>query len=395
MSNSVAVCEAALPADLPNKRQVCRTVAAIDGNVGAVAGMLDQLHARMSALLRVNQDMQARMQRLERGADPATRAEIQAVRQRYATAIAGMAQVLQGLRARVKGLATSSLVPSAPASTATAPPAPAGAAAPASSAPPAASTATSSAAPAASTATSSAAPDDSTRLTLADVVDAYIYYVLLNDTRLSEYGEVARRINKKLLAATDPQERAALQKLYRAMVVTTNLEQRHNVISGMMQAFADRLLGGASGIKFGRYTVEDAKDPVKQFTVDLNVLLMAHLARHGSFDDAIPSLMELRQLLDQYSKNKLQYEQVIPGTGWLVVNQLIRDLLQFGLMREEWRVSVHMGNAIRQASSERKLGDVQQSLQDTIGDVAKVSLGQSVPVGGLRGALGSLFTRRQ
>lgn len=226
-------------------------------------------------------------------------------------------------------------------------------------------------------------------------MDAYIYYVLLNDTRLSEYGEVARRINKKLLAATDPQERAALQKLYRAMVVTTNLEQRHNVISGMMQAFADRLLGGASGIKFGRYTVEDAKDPVKQFTVDLNVLLMAHLARHGSFDDAIPSLMELRQLLDQYSKNKLQYEQVIPGTGWLVVNQLIRDLLQFGLMREEWRVSVHMGNAIRQASSERKLGDVQQSLQDTIGDVAKVSLGQSVPVGGLRGALGSLFTRRQ
>lgn len=389
MSNSVAVCEAALPADLPNKRQVCRTVAAIDGNVGAVAGMLDQLHARMSALLRVNQDMQARMQRLERGADPATRAEIQAVRQRYATAIAGMSQVLQGLRARVKGLATSSLVPSAPAppaSTATSSSAPA---APASSSAPAApaSTATSSAAP--------PAPDDSTRLTLADVVDAYIYYVLLNDTRLSEYGEVARRINKKLLAATDPQERAALQKLYRAMVVTTNLEQRHNVISGMMQAFADRLLGGASGIKFGRYTVEDAKDPVKQFTVDLNVLLMAHLARHGSFDDAIPSLMELRQLLDQYSKNKLQYEQVIPGTGWLVVNQLIRDLLQFGLMREEWRVSVHMGNAIRQASSERKLGDVQQSLQDTIGDVAKVSLGQSVPVGGLRGALGSLFTRRQ
>lgn len=394
MSNSVAVCEAALPADLPNKRQVCRTVAAIDGNVGAVAGMLDQLHARMSALLRVNQDMQARMQRLERGADPATRDEIQAVRQRYATAISGMAQVLQGLRARVKGLAGPSLVPNAPAPAATAPPAPSATAPPA----PAASTATAPPAPAASTATSSAAPpapDDSTRLTLADVVDAYIYYVLLNDTRLSEYGEVARRINKKLLAATDPQERAALQKLYRAMVVTTNLEQRHNVISGMMQAFADRLLGGASGIKFGRYTVEDAKDPVKQFTVDLNVLLMAHLARHGSFDDAIPSLMELRQLLDQYSKNKLQYEQVIPGTGWLVVNQLIRDLLQFGLMREEWRVSVHMGNAIRQASSERKLGDVQQSLQDTIGDVAKVSLGQSVPVGGLRGALGSLFTRRQ
>lgn len=374
MSNSVAVCEAALPADLPNKRQVCRTVAAIDGNVGAVAGMLDQLHARMSALLRVNQDMQARMQRLERGADPATRAEIQAVRQRYATAISGMAQILQGLRARVKGLAGPSLGPNAPAPDTSVAPAPASSAAPAAPPP---------AVPASSAASSAppAAPDDSTRLTLADVVDAYIYHVLTLGGRFSnEQEQVTRRIGAKVRAATDPQERAALEQLYYdALLDTADLARRREIITGLMQGFADRLLSVASGIKFDAFSTEGK--PAEQFTEDLNVLLMTHLAAHGSFVDVVPSLVRLRQELTAYRSSQGQYP-------------LLPALQNIALLHEQPLVAEHMARVIANATPEQ-LDDMLRRLAAATSAVATASRRPSVPVGGLRGSLGSLFTRRQ
>lgn len=380
MSNSVAVCEAALPADLPNKRQVCRTVAAIDGNVGAVAGMLDQLHARMSALLRVNQDMQARMQRLERGADPATRDEIQAVRQRYATAISGMAQVLQGLRARVKGLAGASLGVQAPAPPATSSAAPAAPppAVPASSAASSAPPAASSSAPAA---TAPAAPDDSTRLTLADVVDAYIYHVLTLGGRFSnEQEQVTRRIGAKVRAATDPQERAALEQLYYdALLDTADLARRREIITGLMQGFADRLLSVASGIKFDAFSTEGK--PAEQFTEDLNVLLMTHLAAHGSFVDVVPSLVRLRQELTAYRSSQGQYP-------------LLPALQNIALLHEQPLVATHLADTIANATPEQ-LDDMLRRLAAATSAVATASRRPSVPVGGLRGSLGSLFTRRQ
>jgi hypothetical protein len=388
MSNSVAVCEAALPADLPNKRQVCRTVAAIDGNVGAVAGMLDQLHARMSALLRVNQDMQARMQRLERGADPATRAEIQAVRQRYATAISGMAQVLQGLRARVKGLAGPSLGVQAPPVATSAPPA----ASPATAAP-ASSAASTPAAPASSAAPAApapAAPDDSTRLTLADVVDAYIYHVLTLGGRFSnDQEQVTRRIGAKVRAATDPQERAALEQLYYdALLDTADLARRREIIAGLMQGFANRLLGVASGIKFDAFSTEGK--PAEQFTEDLNVLLMTHLAAHGSFVDVVPSLVRLRQELTAYRDTRAAQGQYPLGPA----------LQNIALLHEQPLVATHLADAIAAATPEQ-LDDMLRRLGAATSAVATASRRPSVPVASLgnlaalRGSLGSLFTRRQ
>jgi len=391
MSNSVAVCEAALPADLPNKRQVCRTVAAIDGNVGAVAGMLDQLHARMSALLRVNQDMQARMQRLERGADPATRAEIQAVRQRYATAISGMAQVLQGLRARVKGLAGPSLGVQAPAPPSAPPAAPTPAAPPAAtSAAPAASTAASTATAPAPAAPAPAAPDDSTRLTLADVVDAYIYHVLTLGGRFSnEQEQVTRRIGAKVRAATDPQERAALEQLYYgALLDTADLARRREIIAGLMQGFANRLLGVASGIKFDAFSTEGK--PAEQFTEDLNVLLMTHLAAHGSFVDVVPSLVRLRQELTAYRDTRAAQGQYPLGPA----------LQNIALLHEQPLVATHLADTIANATPEQ-LDDMLRRLAAATSAVATASRRPSVPVAslgnlaGLRGSLGSLFTRRQ
>lgn len=394
MSNSVAVCEAALPADLPNKRQVCRTVAAIDGNVGAVAGMLDQLHARMSALLRVNQDMQARMQRLERGADPATRAEIQAVRQRYATAISGMAQVLQGLRARVKGLAGPSLGVLAPPATALPAASSAPPAAPPATAAPASSAASTPAAPAPASSTPAApapaAPDDSTRLTLADVVDAYIYHVLTLGGRFSnEQEQVTRRIGAKVRAATDPQERAALEQLYYdALLDTADLARRREIIAGLMQGFANRLLGVASGIKFDAFSTEGK--PAEQFTEDLNVLLMTHLAAHGSFVDVVPSLVRLRQELTAYRDTRAAQGQYPLGPA----------LQNIALLHEQPLVATHLADAIAAATPEQ-LDDMLRRLAAATSAVATASRRPSVPVASLgnlaalRGSLGSLFTRRQ
>jgi len=389
MSNSVAVCEAALPADLPNKRQVCRTVAAIDGNMGAVAGMLDQLHARMSALLRVNRDMQARMQRLERGADPATRAEIQAVRQRYATAISGMSQVLQGLRARVKGIAMA-----VPASQSIAVPAPLPKA-PASSQAPSTAPASSAAPPVApaSSSSSSTAPDDAGRLTLEDVVDAYIYHVLwLGGTFSNAQEDVTRRIGAKVRAATDPQERAALERLYYdALLGTTDLAKRREIIAGMMQGFADRMLGVASGIRFDAFNTEGR--PAENFTQDLNVLLMTHLARNGSFVDVVPSLVRLQQELTAWR------DSVRSGRQY----PLVASLQNIALLHEQPLVANHLAETIATAT-DAQLDDMLARLAAARAAVAAASRRSSVPVGtastlgsslGRLGSLGSLFTRRQ
>jgi uncharacterized protein YukE len=293
--NSVAICEAALPSDLPIKRQLCRTAAVIDDNINAVSGMVDVLFRRMTQLMKLNRELQSRMRQLEQGAEPATRMELQDIRRKYNAAVEGTAQILQSIKRQINDMssgkgAESSAAPQIP--TAGAPTEGVAAqVAPTTGAP----------TPQAKFAAPSTSEVTDGRLTLNDLIDAYMTFVLTVPDPTNTNKTIGY-LQQKLSAASDPAQAQKLSSLIRALL-TDRYETRREEIVKLMQEFANRTTGREVGIRF--QPLAKPYTAAIQFQEMLNVLLMAHLAKYGSFSsqNVLGSLIQLRDAVQQFFNN--------------------------------------------------------------------------------------------
>jgi hypothetical protein len=286
--SSVAICEAALPSDLPIKRQLCRTAAVIDNNINAVSGMVDVLFRRMTQLMKLNRELQGRMRQLEQGAEPATRMELQDIRRKYNAAVEGTAQILQSIKLQINDMSSGkgqTLQPTdVQGQVAQQAMATAGATTPQ----------TKFAVPSTSEATEG-------RLTLNDLIDAYMTFVLTVPDPTNTNKTIGY-LQKKLSGASDPAQAQKLSGLIRALL-TDRYETRREEIVKLMQEFANRTTGREVGIQF--QPLAKPYTAAVQFQEMLNVLLMAHLAKYGSFSaqNVLGSLIQLRDAVQQFFNN--------------------------------------------------------------------------------------------
>ena len=296
--SSVAICEAALPSDLPIKRQLCRTAAVIDDNINAVSGMVDVLFRRMTQLMKLNRELQGRMRQLEQGAEPATRMELQDIRRKYNAAVEGTAQILQSIKLQINDMTSGKGQTLQPTDVQgqVAQQAMAAAGAPTTGAPTtgAPNPQTKFAAPSMSEATEG-------RLTLNDLIDAYMTFVLTVPDPTNTNKTIGY-LQKKLSGASDPAQAQKLSGLIRALL-TDRYETRREEIVKLMQEFANRTTGREVGIQF--QPLAKPYTAAVQFQEMLNVLLMAHLAKYGSFSaqNVLGSLIQLRDAVQQFFNN--------------------------------------------------------------------------------------------
>lgn len=139
------------------------------------------------------------------------------------------------------------------------------------------------------------------RLTLADLIDAYISFVL-QQSDPSSTNRFIGTLQQKLSSATDPQQAQNLSSLIRALMADSP-EMRRQEIVKLMQVFANKSAGRQVNIQF-----QPLQRPITaavQFQEMLNVLLMAHLAKYGTFmaNNVMGSLIQLRNAVQQFFNN--------------------------------------------------------------------------------------------
>jgi len=376
MSRSVAICEASLPDDIPNKGQLCRTAGAIDRNISAVSGMLDQLYRRMAALVQTNRAMQARLRRMEQGADPATRQEIQRVRQQYQAAIEGTARVLQDIRRRIKGVkvdseggappgpglgqrllnrvgnflggaagtsapgapGVSAAGTSAPGAPGTNPPAPEVSAA-GTSAPGA--VGTNPPAPGVS-AVGTSAPGDpgvsggaDSGLTLTDLVDAYWLFTAVDQP---EYRALRTQFINYL---TQKQQRVVTQaQLDDITKLLVGLTGPYTNRTAIIQELLNKKLRQDVGGKIVVDLSPGAGNAASKVREIIQMILVAQWGRDGSFvtGNTVASLHELRDAVDQYLTDKNPFARNVFNRG-SETNNLLARLTQIDLLHAHPRLA--------------------------------------------------------